>query len=138
MVGTLAYMPPERFKPNSPHSAKVTALWYFKIIQQVLFLHITNTLQGDLWSLGVTLVHLLQGKHPFSEKLGYWELRSCVATTPVEHILRHDDKYEHFVLFVIVTSPRVLFARVCDAGVHQTWQTSSRAVWSVMWMSAPQ
>eukprot|EP01032_Pedospumella_encystans_P014965 gene14965-17162_t len=69
MVGTLAYMPPERFKPNSSHSVK-----------------------GDLWSLGVTLVHLLQGKHPFSEKLGYWELRSCVATTPVEHILRHDDK----------------------------------------------
>jgi serine/threonine protein kinase len=54
---------------------------------------LTNSLlyQGDVWSLGVSMVHLLRGAHPFAALRSYWELRTSISSVTTEAILPKGD-----------------------------------------------
>eukprot|EP01032_Pedospumella_encystans_P015998 gene15998-18271_t len=54
-TGTMAYMPPEFFEPERSISE-----------------------QSDIWSLGMMLLHLLCGEHPFTEAQNYWSMRGAI------------------------------------------------------------
>jgi serine/threonine protein kinase len=61
-VGTSFYMSPERIRGMS-HSS-----------------------QGDVWSLGISLYELAEGKLPYSPNMSILELLQCIVCDPLPHL----------------------------------------------------